>query len=259
MSQNTSHRAFPASPAKAGEPWVELADGTQLADWSHDDEVIYNQVSRQEGKVQMFRRTFDFLTGNHIAGDYYEFGCHRCRTFRMALTEARKHALTDMKFYAFDSFEGLPQPTTGPRVAGWQAGMLKTDIDAFMGMVTEHGIFVKNVEPVKGYYDESLTPALQRRLLNSGRKIALATIDCDLYESAQPVFAFMEPLLQEGTVIYMDDLFSGYAGNPTLGVARAFLEWQQTSQWKIQRHLDVGAWGRTYICYKPDVELQGVI
>ena len=32
---------------------------------------------------------FIFLTDNRVVGDYHEYGCHRCRTFRMALTEAR--------------------------------------------------------------------------------------------------------------------------------------------------------------------------
>src|SRR6266446_5848975 len=90
------------------EPWVELADGRALADWEHDQEVAYNQVNRQREKHRFFVRTFDFIKDNRIRGNYLEFGCHRVRTFRMALTEARRHSMDWMKFFAFDSFQGLP-------------------------------------------------------------------------------------------------------------------------------------------------------
>src|SRR4051812_2356099 len=94
---------------KHGEPWVELADARDLQEWGRDQEIAYNQANRQTEKALFYRRTYDFLTDNRVVGDYYEFGCHRCRTFRMALTEARKHNLSSAKFFAFDSFEGLPE------------------------------------------------------------------------------------------------------------------------------------------------------
>ena len=85
-------------------------------------------------------------------------------------------------------------------------------------------------------------------------KIALATVDCDLYESAVPVFDFIEPLLQAGSVIYIDDLFVGNRGDPRKGVARAFLEYRKHSPWRFVRHLDVGWWGRSYIACRMDDE-----
>jgi len=90
---------------------------------------------------------------------------------------------------------------------------------------------------------------LRDKFLDTENKIALVTIDCDLYESAVPVFEFIEPLLQEGSEVYIDDLFAGYKGAPTKGVARAFLEFQRKSRWKFVRHLNVGWWGRSYITY----------
>lgn len=259
MPTDKSARAIPTIEPKLNEPWVELANGNNLADWNHDDEIIRNQIIRQKAKVWFFRQTFEFFTGNQLVGDYYEFGCHRCRTFRMALTEARYHNLSDMRFYAFDSFEGLPEPTSSPHINIWQKGALKTSIEDFRSMIVQHGIYVDNTEIIKGFYNDILTPDLQQKMLATGRRIAVATVDCDLYESAVPVLKFIEPLLQEGSVIYMDDLFGGYKGNPTKGVARAFLEWQSFSKWKVVRHLDVGMYGRSYICYKPEISLCGVV
>lgn len=232
-----------------GEPWVNLPNHEALATWGRNEEIIYNQVNRQMEKSVFYRRTFDFLTDNRVHGDYYEFGCHRCRTFRMALTEARKHNLSKMRFWAFDSFEGLPDPTTDTSVEIWKRGMLSTSDVDFIKMVQEHGHYADNVKTIKGFYDQSLTPDLINEFRDAERKAMLINIDCDLYESAVPVFKFIEPLIQEGTVIYIDDLFAGYKGSPHKGVAKAFLEFQKMTTWKFQRHLDVGWGGRSYIAY----------
>lgn len=244
---------------KLGEPWVALADGADLSAWGRDEEIAYNQTNRQTEKALFFRRTFDFLTDNRVHGDYFEFGCHRCRTFRMALTEARRHNLASMQFHAFDSFEGLPEPTSDTSVEIWKRGALTTSEQAFLEMVKAHGIYVDNVKTIKGYYSESLTRDLQRRYVDSARKISLVNVDCDLYESAVPVFDFIEPLLQDGTVIYIDDLFAGYKGHPHKGVARSFLEWQRRSRWKLVRHLDIGWWGRSYIVYLDKENVDGIL
>ena len=242
-----------------GEPWVKLANGQELANWGKDDEVRYNQANRQTEKYLFFRRVFDFLNENEIRGDYHEYGCHRCRTFRMALTEARRHNLHGMKFWAFDSFEGLPTPTTETSVSKWTTGALTTSETAFLDLVREHGVYADKVKTVKGFYSNSLTSELLRIFAAKEQKIALVNVDCDLYESAVPVFNFIEPLLQDGSIIYMDDLFVGNKGNPSRGVARAFLEFQKRSQWRFIRHLDVGWWGRTYIARTADDGIDGVI
>lgn len=242
-----------------GEPWVALANGEQLKDWTRENEIEYNQNNRQTEKHLFYRRTFDFLTDNRVHGDYHEYGCHRCRTFRMALTEARRHGLDKMGFHAFDSFEGLPDPTSDTSVEIWKRGALTTSEEAFRGMVDEHGIYADNVKTIKGYYSDSLTKDLQKQYLESGRKVSLVNIDCDLYESAVPVFNFLDPLLQEGTVIYIDDQFAGYKGNPLKGVSKAFLEWQKRTRWKVVRHLDIGWWGRSYIVYLEKDDIDGVL
>lgn len=231
------------------EPWVTLGTGATLASWNRDDEIVYNQTNRQTEKSSFFRRTFDFITDNRITGNYYEFGCHRCRTFRMALTEARRHNLSQMRFFAFDSFEGLPEVTSDTSVEIWKRGALATSEDDFMEMVREHGLYVDHVRTIKGYYSDSLTQDLREQFLAQKAKIALVNIDCDLYESAVPVFDFIDPLLQEGSVIYLDDLFAGYKGNPNKGVAKAFLEYRTRTHWKFIRHLDIGWWGRSYIVH----------
>jgi len=234
---------------KYSEPWVKLENGNDLKDWNRQDEIKYNQINRQIYKYEFYRKIFDFLVDNRIFGDYYEFGCHRCRTFRMCLTEARKHNLKNMSFYAFDSFEGLPEHNSNTSVEIWKKGVLTTSENDFLKMTNSHNIYKNNIYTIKGYYENTLTKKLQKKYLDNGNKASLINIDCDLYESAVPIFNFIEPLLQEGTCIYLDDLFAGYKGSPNKGVFKAFNEYIKKSRWKFVKHLDIGWWGQSYITY----------
>lgn len=231
------------------EPWVDLPSEDDFAKFTKEENIIFNQTLRQKFKYLFYIQTFDFFTGNNIKGDYYEFGSHRGRTFRMALSEARRRNFDFMNFYSFDSFEGLPDSTEDHNVVEYTKGALSTSEEEFHKLVKSLGIYQDKIHTHKGFYDKSLTKELQAKFVSSGRKIALVNVDCDLYESAVPVFNFIEPLLQEGTVIYIDDFFAGYNGSPARGVPKAFKEFQERSKFKFIEHLQVGWTGRSFISY----------
>lgn len=233
---------------KDSEPWVELPGRARLASWSKDDQVRYNQQNRQAAKHAFYVSAFDFLHDNDIRGDYLEFGCHRARTFRMALTEARRQNMDFMNFYAFDSFEGLPDcDPAHVWTKTWSKGALKTGEDEFQAIIAEHGVYADKVRTVPGFYDASLTPALQGELMNADCRAALICVDCDLYESAVSVLGFLEPLLQPGALIYLDDMFAGYKGSPLRGVYKAFREFAGVSAWHFEPHMQVGWAGRSFV------------
>jgi predicted O-methyltransferase YrrM len=75
---------------------------------------------------------------------------------------------------------------------------------------------------VPGWYDTSLTETakVQKNLTAA----CAIFIDCDLYESVVPVFRFITSLIQDGTVIIIDDYFR-YKGSPERGIQKAFNEW----------------------------------
>jgi len=211
--------------------------------------------------VEAFANKFELYPAiNKKLGDvsisYLEFGVWQGVTLG---TWTGINTNKSSRFYGFDSFEGLPEPTSDTSVEIWKRGALTTSEQTFMDHVKTHGIYVERVKTIKGFYSESLTSALRRQYVDAARKIALVNIDCDLYESAVPVFEFIDPLLQEGAVIYVDDLFAGHKGHPRKGVARAFLEWQKSSRWKVVRHLDVGWWGRSYIVYLDKAGVDGTL
>jgi len=235
----------------AVEPWVHLDTAEDLNNWSEQDGIEWNQNNRQSGKYQFYIKAFDFINANKVSGDYLEFGCHRVRTFRMALTEAKHQHIQNMKFYAFDSFEGLPPNKSEIHgVDEWQPHALTTSEDDFWKIINEHGLYQDKVKAFSGFYDVSLTPELKTELLTGDRKAAVICIDCDLYESSVPVFSFIEDFLQEGTVIYIDDWFAGYKGNPNKGVSKAFREFEEKSQYKFVQFLQVPWIGNSFIAYK---------
>ena len=60
--------------------------------------------------------------------------------------------------------------------------------------------------------------------LNGLGKASIIWPDCDLYSSACDVFRYLHHILQDGTILIIDDWFS-FKGNPTKGVQSAFNKW----------------------------------
>ena len=238
---------------KRSEPWFNerLTSITGQKNWCKQDEIIYNQTNRHIAKHNFFYQAFEFISENSIFGNYHEFGCHRCRTFRMALLESSRHFLENkMRFFAYDSFKGLPKVEQDHEFGSrWNEGALTTSKDEFKRLILESGFKLDNVKLIEGFYDTSLS-SLNKEEIYSGEKASLINIDCDLYESAVPVFHHIEPLIQEGTILYIDDYFSGYKGNPQKGVSRALKEWEKSTKWKLENYRDVGYAGRSYILYR---------
>ena len=237
---------------KLSEPWFDerINSITGKENWTKEDEIIYNQNNRQKAKHYFYYQAFEFITENSMEGDYHEFGCHRCRTFRMAL-EANKHFLQNkMKFYAYDSFKGLPKVEQDHQFdSRWDPGSLHTSKKKFIDLILESGFELENIKLIEGFYNESL-PKINHEKMYGQRKASLINIDCDLYESAIPVFSHISNLLQEGTILYIDDYFAGYKGNPLKGVSGAMKEWIRELEWELEPYRDVGFTGKSYIIYK---------
>ena len=156
-----------------------------------------------------------------IEGYYLEFGSHEANTMRMAWDSF--HHLFEWDFVAFDSFEGLPEIEPIDSQPIWEKGKLRTSEPDFLRICAAHGIAADRLRTVKGFYDESLTPALRDSLLP--RKAAVVYIDCDLYASTVTVLAFVRDLLQLGTVVVFDD-WNCFHARPDRGERRAFAEFR---------------------------------
>ena len=74
---------------------------------------------------------------------------------------------------------------------------------------------------VEGWFDETLTP--ERREQLALERVSLVTIDTDLYRPTRLVLEWIEPLLQDVTILVLDDWFL-YKGKQTLGQQLALRE-----------------------------------
>lgn len=215
--------------------------------WDKNAEISYaNNEIRQKERHRFFQMAYDYLSANHINGDYYEFGCHRVRTFKMSLSEAKRRNLTDMNFFAFDSFNGLPECGEIDKFPGFDKGALRTSEDEFDAIIKKHGLYLDRIVKIKGYYKDSLTDKLQKELSGKKSKIALVYIDCDLYESALSALTFIDPLLQKGAVLCLDD-WNLYGADPGKGERRALKEFSRKTSWKFEEFLPIGWFGKSFI------------
>jgi len=152
-------------------------------------------------------------------GYYFEFGCHKGRTLRLAWDHS--NGLFDWTYVAFDSFEGLPDIPEIDRNPMWEKGMSATTEEELTVITESAGMPRNRLITVKGFYDQSLESGIAKKLLPE--KAVVVYVDCDLYTSTVPVLKFIKDFLQPGTIIVFDDWFCLYA-DPERGQRRAWAE-----------------------------------
>ena len=60
-------------------------------------------------------------------------------------------------------------------------------------------------------------------------EVAIAYIDCDLYDPALDTLNFITPFIKQGTILIFDDWFRN-KGNPHQGVQGAVLKWLENNK-----------------------------
>lgn len=170
------------------------------------------------------KTVMEFIAYSNLKGDYLEFGVYEGAHFTAAFHFARLNNLRDMRFYAFDSFQGLPEVSGADLDAPPQfsKGEYCCDSEKFQRIIARNGVDAGKVTLIPGWYQDTLTPETGRRL--PIEKAAVIWVDCDFYESTVPVLEFVGDYVQDGTVLIFDDWFC-FNGNPSYGQQRAFREW----------------------------------
>ncbi len=171
---------------------------------------------RRSGKYQFLWDAKEFARTNDMVGDYYEFGVNNCRTFMKAmkiLPPFVKH------YYGFDSFKGLPAFKDRDEHPGWSQGSMKTRGDAkyFEDHFQAEGFDKNSFTLTQGFFEETLPR------FNPPGPASAVFIDCDLVSSLETVLAFLPKILQDGTLVYLDDWFC-YRGNPDKGQQKVWTD-----------------------------------
>lgn len=166
----------------------------------------------------MISMAFAYCANNKIKGDYAEFGVFKGRTTTEAWKASKRHALSDMRFWLFDSFEGLPEVAGDDTGGPFETGEFSAGRSEFERNLKGVGVDFARVEIVPGYFDKTLPGRA------TDRKFSVVWIDCDLYESTVPVLDWLTGKLVDGAVVCFDDWFT-FNGKPDKGEQKATAEW----------------------------------
>ncbi len=169
-------------------------------------------------------QVWHYLRRAQVPGDYYEFGVFRGQGFILALEAATKVLKDEQgtrRFFAFDSFGGLPDVDPNKDSGIFQQGDFAAEEHRFRRNIAKAARRWP-VVVVPGFFADSLTDEL--RVHHQMTRAAFVVIDCDIYPSTVDALRFVTPLLHTGSVLYFDDWY--YAGRDfTQGEPGACAEW----------------------------------
>lgn len=228
--------------------------------------TLYSLYRVTDFKRSFFFKAYSYLFFNQTPGDYLEFGVFQGRSFILShqMSEMvpslfnallplqqpdwQSRSFKGMRFFAFDSFEGMPASGHDRTLPEHREGMLKCSVEEFKKALRRHGISGQDVEIVKGYYDDTLTDQLKcdRNL----RTAALIYIDCDTYESTMSALRFCTDLIGANVLIAFDDWYI-YGGSDKHGEPRAFAEWRRANpHFDVVEYGDIGWHGKAFLIFR---------
>ncbi len=181
-------------------------------------------------------------------GDYYEFGVFKGYSLWWIQQLAKKYGAKRMRFFGFDSFRGLPQIKDKDDMGEFYEGQFACSKKQVVKNITDHGGSLENIILIEGFFSETLKEGLKRQ--HNMRKVAIAYIDCDLYESAKDVLTFIKNLLEKNSIVIFDD-WNSFGGNKNRGERLALTEFtKKNPQIKFRKIFSYGWHGLAFVVEK---------
>ena len=172
-----------------------------------------------------------------LTGNYFEFGVFEGKSFIQAYRAYQnffsREAFNKMKFYAFDSFAGIPVPRgVDTAVRSFSGGECFCTREKFEHNLVKSGVDLTKVVIVEGWFENTLNIALAGAIQQGSA--VFVHVDCDLYQSTSVVLDFITQYLTNGTIVSFDDWYL-FGGHPELGQHRAFAEWRNSNDgWYVE-------------------------
>jgi hypothetical protein len=159
----------------------QIAAASSSVRWLHrhaDDATLYE---RRTGVID------HALQNLAVGGDILEFG-----VFKGAVTRYIVPRAGDRQYHAFDSFRGVP------KAMSLTVAQHSFNLDGSVPDLPQ-GVIVHD-----GWFSDTL-PVYRRKYM---APVALAYIDCDLYESVETVLAKIQDRLVPGSILIFDDWYN---------------------------------------------------
>jgi hypothetical protein len=130
----------------------------------------YNWLSRHREHLSrqlLFDTIAGFTADCGIQGSYLEFGCAYGGSLVQIFRSTRPYRnLSDMQYFIFDSFEGLPESKglDGGEAHRYEKGQFACDLDRYKSNVRRQGVDLARVTCIPGWYDKTLNDELKQKL-----------------------------------------------------------------------------------------------
>lgn len=176
---------------------------------------------------------------NGQPGTFLEFGVYGGRTFEYLAIQILDKS-PQSKLYGFDSWKGLPKETLGVWFPERHSkGKMATPACAVVRKLSELNIKVGQDDRfhlISGFFCNSLTHKLQATINN----LIFVNVDVDIHSSTIELLEFITPLVQIGTVIFLDnwaDPNDCKIRNDKWGEHLAFEQWlEKNPSIKVSEH-----------------------
>jgi O-methyltransferase len=185
--------------------------------------------------------------GKADGGDYMEFGLFKGYSFWYAQHLARRRNMKTMRFFGFDSFQGLPAPSDidlTPQEVFYE-GQYYCEKSVVISNLESRGVDWSRTYLIDGFFNDSLVPSLKTEY--NMKSVLLALIDCDLYASTSDVMFFLEGLIDKNTILILDD-WNCFDGDNNRGQRRAVREFlDRSDRWRLEDWFSYGDYGQVFL------------
>ena len=206
--------------------------------------AIHPSIMHNLGKIEMIKKAMWNCELEEVSGGYFEFGVYEGTSLYTAL-KAHKNIKSKISrnFYGFDSFdEGFKYFDKRDVHPFFKEG----DFVSSYEKVKKRFANFKHVKLIKGYFEETVANG-KGSDIHGNDKCAIIFIDCDLMNPAMVALDYIKPLLQEGTIVIIDDYYA-YKGKEDLGTYGAFHKFLHNNPHiKAREFADYGYGGKSFI------------
>jgi len=184
-------------------------------------------------------------------GSYLEFGVFTGSSFNFAMKVNKKveklFGESNCEFVGFDSFEGFGEIKKDDQNPSFKNETFIVNKKKILSNIKKCSQGQK-YRIVEGFYKDTIKNKTTKDLNIDKARVVM--IDCDLKESAHLALEFIQPSIQEGTIILFDD-YHYFKGREDKGEYGAFNDFKEKyPQILFRRIFDYGYSSRAFIAYK---------